>query len=300
MNSLSLSLFACVAGEQAKWPATVAGYGQIDLAGFPKPAALWYRQNWLRHPNATVTISTGTGTGTGTDDIISTSSADLAAANGATEEAEKLHARIGREVAVIRASRGRMQNLSLSVDVPSPATCTGEKVLLDGRDVALLRISVVDANGVPTNSGGPTQGGINVSLKILSGPGRLVGVGSGDLNTHQRPQGSAIQTDGGLARAVIQVTLDCTSEERLLSKTIDTSNTHGAGGLITTVAAACPAPLPEIVVEATALTKTIPLLPPATVRIQLSGDRARDSVLAVARRSEPCAFSYIDSFAGHA
>ena len=66
--------------------------------------------------------------------------------------------------------------------------------MLDGRDVALLRIAVVDANGVPTSAGAP-QGGINVSVEVVSGPGRLVGVGNGDLSTHQRPQGNVIQTD---------------------------------------------------------------------------------------------------------
>ena len=246
-------------GEQAKWPSTVAGYGQIDLGGFPKPAASWYRENWLRHPNAT------------------------------SESAEEIHARLTRDLSAREA--GRLQNLTLSVDVPSPITCTGEKVVLDGRDVALLRIAVVDANGVPTGAGAPA-GGVNVSIKVVSGPGRLVGVGNGDLSTHQRPQGNVIQTDQ-LARAVIQVTIDCISEHRELSRAIDSGNADGQ----TAVLAACPSPLPEIVVEATAVTETTPALGAARVTIQLSSDVA-DSPLAVARRSEPCAFSYIDSFSG--
>ena len=246
-------------GEQAKWPSTVAGYGQIDLGGFPKPAASWYRENWLRHPNAT------------------------------SESAEEIHARLTRDLSARAA--GRLQNLTLSVDVPSPITCTGDKVVLDGRDVALLRIAVVDANGVPTGAGAPA-GGVNVSIKVVSGPGRLVGVGNGDLSTHQRPQGSVIQTDQ-LARAVIQVTIDCISEQRELSRAIDSGNADGQ----TKVLAACPSPLPEIVVEATAVTETTPPLRPARVRIQLS-DNLADSPLAVARRSEPCAFTYIDSFGG--
>ena len=51
-------------------------------------------------------------------------------------------------------------------------------MLLDGRDTALIRIATVDANGVPTNAGGPS-GGLNISVEVVSGPGRLVGVGSG-------------------------------------------------------------------------------------------------------------------------
>ena len=78
-----------------------------------------------------------------------------------------------------------------------------------------------------------------------------------------------------------------------LSRAIDSGNADGQ----TKVLAACPSPLPEIVVEATAVTETTPALGAARVTIQLSSDVA-DSPLAVARRSEPCAFSYIDSFSG--
>ena len=248
-------------GEQAKWPSTVAGYGQIDLAGFPKRAASWYRENWLRHPNA----------------------------SHATSSATELYAKLARNSRTYEA--GRLQNLTLSVDVPSSLTCTGDKVVLDGRDVALLRIAVVDANGVPTSAGAP-QGGINVSVKVVSGPGRLVGVGNGDLSTHQRPQGNVIQTDQ-LARAVIQVTIDCVSEKRGLSRTIDNQDEDGQ----TQVLEMCPSPLPEIVVEVTPITKTSPTLAPARVAIRVSDD-ADDGPLAVARRSEPCTFDYIDSFDG--
>eukprot|EP01047_Picozoa_sp_COSAG01_P048755 COSAG01_NODE_4773_length_4753_cov_3.688440_8_plen_96_part_00 len=94
---------------------------------------------------------------------------------------------------------------------------------------------------------------------------------------------------------MIQVTHDCTSPRRLLGKSIDSGNVHGS---LTTVSADCPSPLPDIIVRATAepsMEKKL-ILEPATVRIQLSSDAGRDSVLAVARRGEPCAFSYIDSF----
>eukprot|EP01052_Picozoa_sp_SAG31_P001982 SAG31_NODE_66_length_28567_cov_30.222698_23_plen_375_part_00 len=265
-------------GEQAKWPSTVAGYGQIDLAGFPKPAAIWYRENWLRHPNATYISS--------------------------AETPSQLHARISQKLTAWQAARGAMTNLTLSVDVPSTATCTGSHVLLDGRDVALLRIATVDVSGVPTDAGAPRAGGgVNVSIKVLSGPGRLVGVGNGDLNTHQRPQGNIIETNGGLARAVIQVTLDCTSPQRMLAKSIDSDNAAAGKGL-TSVEAACPDPLPDIIVQATPLLSTqstapttfMPPLKSAMVRIKLSGDSGRDSVLAVARRPEPCPFNYIDDF----
>ena len=67
--------------------------------------------------------------------------------------------------------------------------------------------------------------------------------------------------------------------------------------LQTQVLEMCPSPLPEIVVEVTPITKTSPTLAPARVAIRVSDD-ADDGPLAVARRSEPCTFDYIDSFNG--
>merc|ERR1719420_807027 len=144
--------------------------------------------------------------------------------------------------------------LELGVDVPSALTCTGDKVVLDGRDVALLRISVVDkvaaaaaaaaahhhhqqqqqqtagtatgtaratATAPPPPLVSATAAQVNVSVTIASGPGRVIGVGNSDLSTHQRPKGGGILTDGGLARAVVQVTVDCTSADRALVREVD-------------------------------------------------------------------------------
>ena len=154
-----------------------ANYGQIDLCGFPKPAAKWYRENWLYHPNA---------------------------ADGG-----KVHAQIQKELGAAAQKHRHIGgiaesklSLALSIDVPSASTCTGEKVVLDGSDVALIRITVVDDTGAPVLS---KAADVNVSVAVSSGPGRVIGVGNGDTSSHQRPKGHVIQTNAGLARAVIQV-----------------------------------------------------------------------------------------------
>ena len=202
--------------------------------------------------------------------------------------AARYHRDLRAGVAAAAADRGAYQNMTLSVDVPSAASCTGDRVVLDGRDVALLRVSLVDSDGHPTGAGGP----VNVSFEVVSGPGRVVGVGNSDLSTHQRPQGRVIETVRGLARGVVQVTLDCTTTERVLATEIDSRATGR-----TSVVASCPSPLPEIVVRATAVSPSSPTLAPATVRIVVSDDPGTHSALAVARRSEPCTFDrYIDSF----
>ena len=162
-------------GEQSSWPHVSANYGQIDLCGFPKPAAKWYRENWLRHPNAT--------------------------------DGDKVHAQIQKELDAAAQKHSRVSaesklSLALSIDVPSASTCTGEKVVLDGNDVALVRITVVDAAGTPVLS---KAADVNVSVAVSSGPGRVIGVGNGDTSSHQRPKGHVIQTNAGLARAVVQV-----------------------------------------------------------------------------------------------
>ena len=245
-------------GEQDQWPKTVAQYGQFDLAGFPKPASRWYRDKWLRHPNATETRAQAATVG---ERLAAGISARLdAAAVLAASPAPKAKA-----------------TLSLGVDVPSASTCTGDRVVLDGRDVALLRITV---------AGGGNVGDVNVTLRVVSGPGRVVGVGNGRASTHQRPQGDTIETNYGLARAVVMVTLDCTTPGRATSAAIDSH--VGA----TTVLDVCPSPLPDVVVQVTAHGTA---MQPARITIQTSGDPG-DAPLAVAQRSEPCPFSYIDTF----
>eukprot|EP01047_Picozoa_sp_COSAG01_P048753 COSAG01_NODE_4773_length_4753_cov_3.688440_6_plen_98_part_00 len=68
----------------------LAGFGQFDLAMFPKPAAKWYRQNWLRHPNASDTTARA--------HVIQ----------------QKLHTRISQELESI--ATGAIQTLTLSVE----------------------------------------------------------------------------------------------------------------------------------------------------------------------------------------
>ena len=50
---------------------------------------------------------------------------------------------------------------------------TGSALLADGNDVALIRATVVDSNGHDT-----LASGVNISFEVISGPGRVVGVGA--------------------------------------------------------------------------------------------------------------------------
>lgn len=163
--------------------------------------------------------------------------------------------------------------LVLSVDAPSPLTGTGTKLLLDGQDTALIRATVVDADGhtVPLSTN-------NVTFEIVSGPGRVLGVGNGDPTNHEPNQATWRSAFHGLVRGVVQVTLDASSpsSERaeLLAMDID-------GGVRTQILDPHSTSAPTtIVVRASSLG-----LQSAELTINLSVDSEQDGVLAVAARS---------------
>lgn len=175
-------------------------------------------------------------------------------------------------------------NLQVVVDVPSPSTGTGNRVLLDGRDVALLRVSLASADHQLVTTEIHT-----VTWRVVSGPARIWAVANGNQSSHDPVNVSSIPTYYGLARAVVQVTLDCVSEGRTLAAEVDTD----IGGR-TTIAASCPQPLPPIVVEASA-----PGLGATQVSVNTSASVAADGVLALALQSVPLdSFSYFDDFVG--
>ena len=79
----------------------------------------------------------------------------------------------------VKSSWGKPTSLKLSLDAPSIRTGTGQKLYLDGADVALVRATVVDENGMIVE-----DSTVNVTFDVTSGPGRLVGVGNGDPGDH--------------------------------------------------------------------------------------------------------------------
>ena len=87
-------------------------------------------------------------------------------------------------------------------------------LLADGTSTALLTARVVDANGILVSSAAH-----QLSFE-LSGPGRLVGLGNGDPNSHE-PDKPASATQGarsawhGLARAIVQTAGTATQRLRL-------------------------------------------------------------------------------------
>ena len=77
----------------------------------------------------------------------------------------------------------------------------GDGLVADKDDVALAKISVLDANGnfCPTASS-------HLIRFALEGPGQLIGVGNGDPSSHEPDKATTWSVWNGLARAIVQAT----------------------------------------------------------------------------------------------
>jgi hypothetical protein len=184
----------------------------------------------------------------------------------------------------VLAPAGAATRLALEIVVPSSATGTGAALYLDGTDVALVAARTLDAAGALV-----AAAPVNVTFAVSAGPGRIAGIGAGDPAAHEQPNGATVATFGGLAHALVQVTLDCASPARERVRAIDLD-----GGRRTVVAPPGPCPATASIV----LSATAPGLAPATITIAVSGD-ARDAPLAAAIAGfGSAAVEYVQSFLG--
>lgn len=178
---------------------------------------------------------------------------------------------------VVKTS-GPATSIKLTVDCPSPMTGTGEALLLDGQDTGLIRAAIVDAEGLLVRDASH-----NVTFAVVSGPGMVLGVHSGQPDSHEPTNGNVYHTAyNGLVRAVVRVNATSASalgdlEEVAVRQFIDLDSS------ITAVAGEAAAP---IVLEASA-----PGLASATVTIATSVD-PNDGVLETAGKygSKPVFF----------
>ncbi len=314
------------------WPMVSSSFGSIDLAGFAKPSAYWYRAWWYYRARSNSTyngydvpinppslvdpyaspseenIADGymihivqsweSIEGKTNRTIQAYTNAQMAELivngksfgkaevdwqgwaewNGVPFSTGKITANALDSQNEAKASHtvetaGPPAKVQTRIDVPSETTGTGSKLVLDGQDAGMISAVIVDANGavVPSSSA-------NVTFRIVSGPGRIIGVGNGDPSCHEPNQVPWRSAYHGLARAIVQVTQDHSSSslrrKRLMQIDCD-------GGIRTHVL------LPEdttaddaIVVEA-----SVDGLGTSTVSIPVTSDEYTHGVLAVAKRS---------------
>ena len=102
------------------------------------------------------------------------------------------------------------QQVRLSVDVPSTLTGTGEYLVLDGEDVAMLRATILDENNFTVS----IESDVNVTFEVLSGPGHVLATHNGNPSNLSPSHAPWTMTYGGLARCFVRVTTDAASLSR--------------------------------------------------------------------------------------
>ena len=243
------------------WPQVSSAFGSIDLAGFAKASAFWYRSYWLHdpmndskpsdsvyHPPPLPNPSTANPTAAMEEDhdgnlvhivqswepglegstrtIHAYSNAPMIElfVNGKSQGAQSVPYRQyttwnnvpfspGNLTAIAQTAdkktvarhtvmtSGAAASVRIDVDVPSSTTGTGSALVLDGQDAGLVRATILDAGSNVVRSSSH-----NVSFRIVSGPGRIVGVGNGNPMCHESNTAMWRSAFHGLARAVVQVT----------------------------------------------------------------------------------------------
>ena len=290
-------------GESHKWPQVSSQFGQFDVSGFPKPHAWYYRRHWTDSSvssKVSKLITMLVQNSTSISGVVGSPSAELfidgksegvvdAGSTGVvqwkvpTGTLSVKNATLVNIYDVNPIKRGdtllqpeSAASIKFSVDVPSASTGTGSKLYLDGTDVALLHITLLDSKGTAVSQ---DAGQVNVTFEVVSGPAKILGVGNGDVLNHQKVLGNTMASYAGLVRVVVQITTDCVSPFRHLVSSVDSIT-----GPIT-YADVCPTE--PVVVRA-----TTPSLPSTTVEIETSGLPQYSPLAAAAQRHVN--YTYID------
>ena len=162
----------------------------------------------------------------------------------------------------------------MTIDAPSERTGTGTALVLDGQDAGMVSAAIVDSQGnvVPSYSD-------IVMFRIVSGPGRILGVGNGDPACHEPNKASWRSAYHGLARAIIQVTHNAASSLHHRKRLIQIDQDGGIRTHIVPPGDTSPGD-DAIVVQA-----SVDGLGTSTVSIPVSTNASIHGVLAVAKMS---------------
>eukprot|EP00463_Aulacantha_scolymantha_P000392 TRINITY_DN1231_c0_g1_i1.p1 TRINITY_DN1231_c0_g1~~TRINITY_DN1231_c0_g1_i1.p1 ORF type:complete len:334 (+),score=71.53 TRINITY_DN1231_c0_g1_i1:722-1723(+) len=168
---------------------------------------------------------------------------------------------------------GPVAAVVLSIDAPSTKTGTGEAVVVDGEDVAMLRATLVDAHGVMVPGADN-----NVTFTVISGPGLVWATHNGNPGNLSPNHVAWNLAYHGLVRAIIRTTADYATPpiHRRRMREIDVDSDYNIKIIDPDNNSIGPA---SIVVEA-----TVKGLPPSRITIPVTVD-LHQLPLAVASRS---------------
>jgi beta-galactosidase len=198
------------------WPSINSQFGVIDMCGFPKDTAFYYKAWWGKEPvlhlfphwnfegkeGETIPVW-----------VFSNLEEVELLVNGTSLGSQKvphlghLEWKVKYQPGVIevRGSKGGTVELTEKRETTGPTaairvTSDRTEINADGEDVAILKVEALDKEGRPV----PTASNL-ISFKV-TGDGALIGVGNGDPNCQESDKASSRSLFNGLAQVIVQST----------------------------------------------------------------------------------------------
>jgi beta-galactosidase len=197
-----------------KWPCISSHFGILDTCGFPKDTAFYYKTWWGSEP-ALHLLPHWNWEGKEGQEIevwayCNQDNVELflnGTSLGSQPVKKNSHlvwkVKYAPGVLEARASRGGQVVLTQKRETTGAAakiTANADRtrIAADGRDVAVINVSIVDAQGRPV----PTAD--NKISFAVSGPGTVIGVGNGDPSCHEPDHAVERSAFNGLCMAIVQ------------------------------------------------------------------------------------------------
>ena len=196
------------------WPCISSHFGILDTCGFPKDTAYYYKAWWGAEPVLHLLPHWNWEGKEGQEIAVwaycNQDSVELFL-NGTSLGSQPVKKNGHLEWKVkyapgtleARASKGGRVVLTEKRETAGPAakivaTADRSSISADGQDLAVVNVSIVDAQGrsVPTAD--------NKVTFALDGPGKVIGVGNGDPTCHEADRASERSAFSGLCMAIVQ------------------------------------------------------------------------------------------------
>ncbi|MDD4180921.1 MAG: glycoside hydrolase family 2 TIM barrel-domain containing protein [Victivallaceae bacterium] len=208
-------------GETVGWPIVTSQFGVLDICRFPKDTYYFYKQEWTVEPFVHFFPHwTWPGREDENIDIWSYTNCDYIKlfVNGQQIRGRTDYLQYGSshphsswevkyEPGTILAEGYVNNKLVVSKEyktayhpVAVHMETLDEKIKADGEDCSFINVKVVDCNGTFNPlANNPTR-------ITVEGPGKLIGLCSGDPKSHESPKGNEIKMFNGLLLAIVQST----------------------------------------------------------------------------------------------
>jgi len=195
------------------WPSVSSHWGIVDLCGFPKDLFYVFQANWTVKPVLHVMPHWNWAAGTNVDVWVFGNCDSVELFTNGVSLGRKLLNMQNHLEWIVPWTPGTLQAIGYSHGLASITNAwttsftptaialwpDRSTILADGRDVSVVTIAAVDAQGnvVPTANN-------TVSLSVTGGA--IIGVGNGNPNSHDADKGTQIPLFGGLAQVIVQST----------------------------------------------------------------------------------------------